>query len=141
MGRNLIAASIVLSSLLLGACATEDIRSKQTVLDETLLRYAATIRWGDVAAAQAFIDPKVLAEHPPTALELARFKQVQVTGYNEQPPTPVGKDDVRQTVEIGLVNIASQAARSVVDHQVWHYDSATKRWWLMTGLPDISRRE
>lgn len=141
MGRHLIAASIVLSSLLLGACATENIRSKQTVLDETLLRYAATIRWGDVAAAQAFIDPKVLAEHPPTALELARFKQVQVTGYNEQPPTPVGENEVRQSVEIGLVNIASQAARSVVDHQVWHYDATTKHWWLMTGLPDISRHE
>ncbi|MEO6688755.1 MAG: hypothetical protein ABIS07_15650 [Dokdonella sp.] len=141
MRRHLIAASIALSSLLLGACATENMRTKQTILDETLLRYAATIRWGDVAAAQAFIDPKVLAEHPPTTLELARFKQVQITGYSEQPPTPVGENEVRQTVEIGLVNVASQAARSVVDHQVWHYDTASKRWWLMTGLPDISRHE
>ena len=141
MRRHLIAASLVLSSTLLAACDTQNVRSKQTILDETLLRYAATIRWGDVAAAQAFIDPKVLAEHPPTALELARFKTVQISGYNEQPATPVTGDEVRQSVEISLVNIATQAARSVIDHQVWHYDKATKHWWLMTGLPDISRHE
>jgi hypothetical protein len=141
MRRFPIAASIMLSSALLGACATQTMRSKQTILDETLVTYASTMRWGDVTQAQAFIDPKVLAEHPPTALELARFKQVQVTGYNEQPPVPVGKDEVRQTVEIGLINIATQAARSVVDHQVWRYDEATKHWWLMSGLPDISRHE
>jgi hypothetical protein len=141
MRRHLFAASIVLSSVLLGACATEKMRSKQTILDETLHTYAATIRWGDVAQAQAFIDPKVLAEHPPSALDLARFKQVQISGYNEQPAMPVSENEVRQTVEISLVSVASQAARSVVDHQVWRYDEATKHWWLMSGLPDISRHD
>jgi hypothetical protein len=136
-----IVLSIVLSSVLLGACSTQNMRSRQTILDETLLSYASTIRWGDVAQAQAFIDPKVRAEHPPTALELARFKQVQVSGYNEQPPTPVGENEVRQTVEISLVNVNTQDARSVIDHQVWRYDEPTKHWWLMTGLPDISRHE
>lgn len=141
MRRYPVAASIMLSSALLGACATSNMRSKDTLLDETLLTYASTIRWGDVAQGQAFIDPKVLKEHPPTSLELARFKQVQITGYNERPPVPVGTNEVRQTVEIGLINIATQAARSVVDNQVWRYDEPTKHWWLMTGLPDISRPE
>ncbi len=141
MRRYPIAASIVLSSVLLGACATTNMRSKDTLLDETLLTYASTIRWGDVTQGEAFIDPKVLKEHPPTSLELARFKQVEITGYNERPRIPVGTNEVRQTVEIGLINIATQAARSVVDNQVWRYDEPTKHWWLMTGLPDISRHE
>ncbi|MET0225498.1 MAG: hypothetical protein ABW187_03565 [Dokdonella sp.] len=130
-----------LVAVLLAACATDKMRSRQTVLDDTLKAYAGTIRWGDVAQAQAFFDPKVLAEHPPTALELARFKQVRITAYDEQPPVPVNENEVRQTVEIGLVNVNSQAARSVIDHQVWRYDEVQKRWWLTSGLPDITRQQ
>ncbi|MEP7043874.1 MAG: hypothetical protein ABI843_12485 [Dokdonella sp.] len=130
-----------LAAVLLAACATDKMRSKQWVLEDTLKSYAGTIRWGDVERAQAFIDPKVLAEHPPTPLVLARFKQVRITAYDEQPAVPVGENEVRQDVEIGLVNINSQSARSVIDHQVWHYDEAQKRWWLTTGLPDITRQQ
>jgi hypothetical protein len=134
------AVAIFALSALLAACATTQLRSKETQLTDTLKAYAATIRWGDVQRAQDFIDPKVLAEHPPTSLELARFKQVQITGYDEQPAVPVGENEVRQTVEIGLVNVNSQAARSVVDRQVWRYDETAKRWWLTSGLPDITRQ-
>ena len=134
---------IILAALLaLGACAnTQKMRSKSVVLDETLHTYAATIRWGDVAQAQAFIEPKLLAEHPPSTLELERFKQVRVAGYNEQPPVPVGDNEVRQVVQIDLINVNTQVSRSIVDRQVWKYDEAAKRWWLTSGLPDISRHE
>lgn len=141
MRRRIKIVLVAIASALLASCATEKMRSKETVLSETLKSYAATIRWGDVARAQAFIDPKVLAERPPTSLELARFKQVQITGYNEQPALPVGDDEVRQVVEIGLVNVNTQTARSVVDRQTWRYDEAAKRWWLMSGLPDITQSQ
>ena len=132
---------LLYSALLLGACANTEIRSRQTILNETLRSYAATIRWGDIAQAQAFLDPKLRAEHPPSALELARFKQVQVSGYEEQPVSPVSENEVRQIVQIGLVNVNTQSARSIVDHQVWRYDDKARHWWLMSGLPDISRHE
>lgn len=132
---------IAVATLVLAACATEKMRSKSTVLDETLHAYAATIRWGDIAQAQSFIEPKVLAEHPPTPLELERFRQVRVAGYDEQAPVPVGENEVRQTVQIELINVNTQSTRSVVDRQVWKYDEAAKRWWLTSGLPDISRHE
>ncbi|MEO5624045.1 MAG: hypothetical protein ABIO74_02840 [Dokdonella sp.] len=141
MRRYLIACALATLATSLGACATDKMRSKQKVLDDTLRSYAATIRWGDMAQAQAFIDPKLLKEHPPTALELARYKQVQVSGYDEQPAVPVGDTEVRQTVKIDLVNINTQHARSVIDHQVWRYDDVAKHWWLTSGLPDISRSE
>lgn len=141
MRRYLMMLLVVVPAVLLAACATEKMRPKQTVLDETLKAYAATIRWGKIEEAQAFIDPKVRVEHPPSALELARFKQVQVTAYNEQPPSPVSENEVRQVVEIGLVNINSQSARSVIDRQTWRYDEESKHWWLVTGLPDITRQQ
>jgi hypothetical protein len=125
----------------LGGCATDKMRSKTTLLDETLQSYAATIRWGEVAQALNFVEPKALAEHPPSQLELDRFRQVRITGYNEQPVVPVSEDEMHQTVQIELVNVNTQSVRSVIDRQVWKYDEAGKRWWLTTGLPDISRHD
>ena len=58
---------------------------------------------------------------------------------NPSAPTPVGDFEVRQTVEIGLVNVNSQQARSIIDRQVWKYDKENKVWLLTTGLPDITR--
>ena len=141
MRHRLTAIVLVAATLLLGACATKDIRSKESILDATLRSYAAAIRWGDIDLAQSFLDPKQVAAHPPTALELARFKQVQVSGYNEQPVAQINENTVGVTVQIDLVNVNTQTTRSVVDHQVWTYDETAKRWWLSTGLPDITRSE
>jgi hypothetical protein len=136
-----LTALLIAATVLLGACANKEIRSKATLLDNTLRTYAATVRWGDFAQATSFIEPKLLAEHPPSQLELDRLHQVRVTSYNEQPAIPVGEDEVRQTVQIELVNVNTQTARSIVDRQVWKYDEAGKHWWLTSGLPDISRHE
>ncbi len=141
MHRYLIGGLLALSTVLMGACANTEIRSKQTVLDETLRSYAATIRWGDIAQGVAFLDPKYREAHPQTALELARYKQIRVGGYDEQPAKPVGADEVTQTVQISLINVHTQQERGIVDHQTWKYDEKAKRWWLTTGLPDISRPE
>jgi hypothetical protein len=133
----------VLSTVLLAGCALDQtidkMKGRETLLDETLRGYAATIRWGDPTQAFAFVDPAYREAHPLTDLDVARFKQVQITAYNDQVPVPVNENEVRQNVEIGLVNINTQGARSIIDHQVWHYDEKAKRWWLTTGLPDITR--
>jgi hypothetical protein len=133
-----------LSTVLLAACASmsmEKIKTKETILEETLKTYAATIRWGDMTQALAFVDPKYRQEHPLSDLDLARYHQVQVTSYNDQPAAPISANEVGQTVEIGLVNVNTQAARSIVDRQIWRYDEKEKRWWLTTGLPDIKRHD
>lgn len=115
--------------------------SKERALDNTLRTYAATIRWGDIERAQEFLDPAWRQAHPLSALDLARYRQVRVTGYNEQGPQPVGKNEVRQVVEIGLANVNTQVARSIIDRQVWRWDEKAKRWWLTSGLPDITRHD
>lgn len=139
-----IALIAVLSTVLLAACASlsmDKMKTKESILEETLKTYAATIRWGDLTQAQAFVDPKYRAAHPLSDLDLARYKQVQVTVYNDQPAAPISANEVGQNVEIGLVNINTQTARSIVDHQIWRYDEKEKRWWLTTGLPDITRHD
>jgi hypothetical protein len=131
--------SLIACLALLGACASVT-KNEQTLLDETLESYASVIRWGNVKEAISFVDPKTLQEHPVTELDLQRFAQVRVVSYDAQPPRHVGEHDVRQAVEIGLVNNNTQAARAVVDTQLWRYDTAAKRWWLVSGLPDITNR-
>ena len=141
MRRSLPLTLLAASCALLSACATEKMRSKETILTDTLRTYAQTIRWGEFDQAIGFIDPKILAEHPLTSLEIERLKQVRVTGYDDAPVVPVNDDEVQQTVKLDLLNVNTQVARSVVDRQTWKYDAAAKRWWLVSGLPDISRRE
>jgi hypothetical protein len=116
-------------------------KSREKILTETLRTYAATIRWGSIEQAETFVDPEYRAAHPLTQLELDRYKQVRFTNYNDAAPVPVNDDEVRQTVEIGIVNVHTQEARSIVDRQVWKYERKAKVWLLTSGLPDITHKD
>jgi len=128
---------LVLAVAALTGCAAVS-KSEERLLEETLESYSAVIRWGNFDEAVSFVDPEVLKTHPVSKLDLERYHQVQVTAYNEQPLRHVGDHGVQQAVEVGLVNVNTQAARSVIDHQVWRFDEKAKRWWLVSGLPDIT---
>ena len=115
-------------------------KSRDKQLTETLRTYAATIRWGSMEQAESFVSPEYRLAHPLTSLELQRFKHVRVTDYVDTTPVPVSDDEVRQTVEIGLVNVNTQEARTIIDRQIWIYDKENKVWLLNSGLPDITKR-
>lgn len=135
-------STLVLVALLLVAAVQPALaKSREKILTETLRTYAATIRWGSIEQAESFVDPAYRAEHPLTQLELDRYKQVRFTNYNDTAPVPVNDNEVRQTVEIGIVNIHTQEARSIIDRQVWKYDKKAKVWLLSSGLPDITRHD
>ena len=131
--RRILVAALV---LLLSSCSTTGKPKK--ILQETLMSYASTVRWSGFEQAMAFMDPEVLKAHPPTRLELERFRQVRVSFYHDQPAQDVSETEVTQIVEIGIVNEHSQSERSVIDRQRWRWDEAKKKWWLMSGLPDIT---
>jgi len=128
-----------LAAALLAGCASVS-GNEQKLLDATLDNYAAMIRWGNIEEAVAFVDPASLKATPVTKLDLARYHQVQVTSYNARPALPVGEHEIRQIVEIGLVNVNTQTARAIVDSQLWRFDPKAGRWWLESGLPDITTR-
>ncbi|TAM58106.1 MAG: hypothetical protein EPN49_13480 [Rhodanobacter sp.] len=135
--RRILGILAMLSALLLAGCATQN---RSDTLTATLTAYGSTLRWGDFQSAALFIDPKIRAAHPLSDLDLARYKQVRVTEYdNGSGPVPLDDLDVQQTARISLVNIHTQSERTIVDHQTWHYDEKTKHWWLTSGLPDITR--
>ncbi|MHB1272905.1 MAG: hypothetical protein ACYCZD_09095 [Rhodanobacter sp.] len=135
--RRILGILALLSVLLLAGCATQN---RSDTLTATLTAYGSTLRWGDFQSAALFIDPKIRAAHPLSDLDLARYKQVRVTEYDSgSGPVPLDDLDVQQTARISLVNIHTQSERTIVDHQTWHYDEKTRHWWLISGLPDITR--
>ena len=135
--RRYLFPLLALVAMLCAGCATDQ---RNQALVTTLNAYASTLRWGDFQSAQQFVDPKVREAHPVSSLDLARYGQVRVTGYDEGAgPVPDGENQVRQVVQISLVNVNTQSERTVVDRQSWRYDAQKKRWWLMSGLPDITR--
>src|SRR5699024_8299586 len=104
---SLVAAALVL----MAGCATHH---RQDSLTDTLDAYAATLHWGDFAYARGFIDPDYRDSHQPTPLQLARYKQVRVAGYDAgRGPFRVSDTEVRQNVKIGLINRHTQGERFI----------------------------
>jgi hypothetical protein len=137
--RRVLSLFAIATMLVLAGCATQ---KRADTLDTTLRAYASAVRWGDFQSAAIFLEPKTRAEHMPSALDLARYKLVQVSGYDAgNGPVPDGENQVRQIVHINLVIVSSQSERSIVDRQTWHYDEASKHWWLTSGLPDITQQQ
>jgi hypothetical protein len=118
----------------LGGCATA-VRDES--LRVNLYNYSAAIRWNEIAQAAGFVDPLVLAEKPFTDADRARWAQVQVTRYYEGLQSTDPDGNYRQTVQVEIVDRATQSVRTVVDRQIWRYDPVAKTWWLMTGLPNL----
>ena len=129
---------LIVAFSLLAGCGSMAANKKGDTLQVTLLAYSNALRWGSFEDAIKYVDPEALKAHPLTELDLERYKQVRVTAYNEKPLVPISKQEVRQTVEIGVLNINTQTERTIIDNQVWRYDEKTKHWHV-GALPDITK--
>lgn len=109
--------------------------------ESTLYDYEGTVRWSEFDKAAAFLDGAWLVAHPVTALDMSRYKQVRVTGYDVRAKKGNSDGTFEQVVEIRLINVNTQVERTIVDHQIWRWDEPNKHWWLTTGLPDITAAE
>jgi uncharacterized protein YceK len=127
---------LIVAVLGVTGCASESKKSKS--LDATLYAYAGAVRWGEFERAWDLVDPQVRKEHPLSDLEWSRFAQVQITGYKVQASGPTADGDIEQYVQIGVVSKLSQAERVITTKESWRWDDEAKRWWLVSGFPDIS---
>jgi uncharacterized protein YceK len=134
--RRIALLVLALAVSLLSGCAT-DVRNE--ALTSATNGYASSVRWNDWESAVSFLDKDYAAEHPLSSVDQGRLGQLRVTGYDDgSGPRADGEDEAVQIVQINVVNINTQAERTVIDHQRWHYDREKKKWSLMTGLPDFS---
>jgi uncharacterized protein YceK len=128
---------LVIVSLLLAAglsgCATT---RQASALQQAQYAWSAAIRWGDFEGAWNLVDPGYRARHPLTDLELARYRQVQISAYRDLAERASDTEAQRQ-IEIGVVNRHTLAERRVRYTERWRWDPEAKAWWIVDGLPDL----
>lgn len=133
---------LTLSTLLLAsalALAGGLSRKQRTALENIQNAYGATIRWGSMDDAIGYLDPKQREQSPPTEFELERYAQLRVSSYRERSSAELSDGVVERRVEIGVINVNTQAERTVVVVERWRWDPEAKRWWQTAGLPDLWR--
>jgi hypothetical protein len=128
----------VLALLLVTACGSTG--AQRSPRDQTLYTYVSAVRWSDFDAARTFVDPETLRANPTTDVEIERYKLYQVAGYEVKSASEPAEGLYEQVVELRLVNRNTQVERIVTDRQRWRWDPEAKRWWLVSGLPDLEPR-
>lgn len=121
--------------LLLAACASEGVR--QRTLDSTLYQYAGAVRWGGLDQIWGYVDPKLREERPLTALEMERLGLFRVTGYQVVNSSETAEGNIVRLAQIGVVNRHTQAERVIGHREEWRWDAEAKRWWLISGVPEL----
>lgn len=116
-------------------------RSKSKQLEVSMYKYASAIRWSEFEVALNYIDPAYREKNPLSSLDRERYKQIQITGYTSKTQDFLPDGGVEQMIEIRLVNRNTLAERIIIDVQIWRWDEKAKRWWLTTGLPDITAQQ
>ena len=127
-----------LALLLLASCAGSP--SAINPRDNALTAYGVAIRWSEFTDALQYVDPLLLERQPLSDLERERLKQIQVTGYEVKSKHLAADGTIEQAVEIRLISKNTQIERTVTDQQRWRWDTASKQYWLSSGLPDFTAR-
>jgi len=134
---QILMCSLLLVSAVAGAAADDLTRKQRKLLEENQIAYGATIRWGSMDDAIAYLDPELRKEKPPTEFELNRYAQLRVSSYRERSSAALEGGLVERRVEIGVINQNTQAERTVMVVERWRWDPEAKRWWQTAGLPDL----
>ena len=140
--RTPVLRSFALALALLLVCGTAAASNRKAAkaLVFALYEYSGAIRWGDFDRAANYLDPAEPTEHPVTAIDRARYKQIEVTHYEVTGESKTDTTDDRQ-VSISFVNRNTQTERTISYHEHWRWDAEHKSWWLTTGLPDITAND
>lgn len=136
--RSVISRGLVLA-LLLAAIQPLQAQGRRQgqQLQELQSAWSSAIRWGEFEQAWLMVDPAHRLAHPMTELELARYQQVQVSGYADRLSTVAEDGAVVREVELRVVNKHTMAERSVRYREQWRWDPEARRWWVADGLPDL----
>ena len=134
---------LVLTAVLLGlsGCASVAGSNQSNELERLQYAWSAAIRWSDFQGAINLIEPEQRAAQPLTAVELERYRQVQVAAYRDVGASSnFAQGTAVRDIEMSVINRHTQAERGVRYREQWRWDPAAKTWWLVSGLPDLDAR-
>jgi len=121
--------------LLLVGCTTFQGLSRLSSLESTSEAYEKAMRWGEYQLASSFIKTQETDGESPNLKELEKIKitSYKPTGRN----TSEDKLQAHQTVEIKYYNTDYLIEKTLIDKQLWEYDTKQKAWYLQSALPDF----
>jgi hypothetical protein len=121
--------------LLLIGCSTFATRKQQEQFEIASHVYEQALFLGKYEVANGFRKEQTSENK---TLNFERLKKIKVTSY-ELRAIKVSKDQslVNQTVEIKYYHLDYLIEKTITDKQRWKYNSAEKRWYLQSGLPDF----
>ena len=124
---------LLLSSLLLSACAAVDDSKKSITLDKALWQYETAIRWVDFSSANSLRRSEGDTAYSP---DPALLKHIKVTSYEVlNTTTSADHAEVKMTVEIVYYHDERMKLATLTDKQIWKYDPEIKAWYITTPLP------
>jgi hypothetical protein len=124
---------LLLSSILLQACAAVGDSKKSISLEKSLVYYESAMRWGDFSAANSLrrYEGETIPDTDP-----ARLKRIRVTGYDVISTIPSDDEStVYITVKISYYDEDDLKLTMLTDKQVWHFDDTEKSWYISSALP------
>lgn len=126
---------LILLSLLLISCASLTEMRKKDKFEERSRAYEDAVRWSNFETAGSFLNPE---ESEKIYAKIEELKQFKVTSYVVKKFLP-SKDQsqVRLFVEVHYFRINGLVVNSLIDRQLWEYDTTEEQWFLTSGLPDF----
>lgn len=123
---------------LLAGCASLQGGTRSDALDRAQYAWSAAVRWNDFEGAVNMIDPDKREQLAPTALQMERYRQVQISGYRDVGTnTDMEAGTSVRDIQIGVINRHTQAERSLRYREAWRWDPEARTWWNISGLPDL----
>lgn len=135
MRLSKLLAVLMCCLFLVAGCAAPQ-GSKADKLRAAQYAFSGAVRWNDFEGAMTLIDPDLREKHKLSEMELERYKQVQISAYNEI-GSRVEETGAVRDIEIGVINRHTMAERRVRYVEHWRWDEAAKAWWLTSTLPDL----
>ena len=125
--------ALLLTAILLQACASVDDSKKSITFDKTLYYYESAMRWADFPAANSLRRYK---GDPAPVTNPEKLRRIKVTGYDVVATKPSDDETtVYITVKISYYDEDNLKLMSVTDNQVWQFDENQQVWYISTPLP------
>ncbi len=132
LNRGMFLLLLLLAGTLYG-CSTVEKAGKKQKLHLQLQSYDHAVRWGELADIYTYMRPEDTPRAIPEGLD-----NIRVTSYEEIGPVMnLGENKVSRKVRIEYVLRDRQVVKTLIDDQIWEYDSEIDQWFRVDPPPEF----
>ena len=125
---------LLIAAIILAGCATTEKDSRMETLSKTTDKYRNAIRWGLYETAENLRE----AGGDKDRSNLERLKKIKVTAYKSVHRDVSENGTVaKHIIEIKYYHIDYMVEKTIIDKQLWKYNSDKKTWHLQSRLPEF----